>query len=209
VTAALAAAAALALGAPAPRVTMITDSVAGALYWVTDARQELAAGFDFRLETKTCRRLVDVGCPAYGEEPESALALIERLGPKLGRIVVVAVGYNDTASDYPAGIDEAMRALVASGVRHVVWLTLSELHEPWPELNDEIRAAAPRWPQLTVADWAAASAGQDWFADAPHLTAYGAVRLAEFLRPFLLDACGCPGIDLRLDQLTAGRAVGL
>ncbi|MDX6475671.1 MAG: hypothetical protein QOH95_1182, partial [Gaiellaceae bacterium] len=81
---------------PAPRVTVLTDSVGGVLYWVTSARDELGRRLDLQLEQQTCRKLVEPGCPAYGvDEPESALATVQRLGAGLGRIVVVNVGYND------------------------------------------------------------------------------------------------------------------
>ena len=93
---------------------MITDSVGGVLYWSDDARHVLGRGLDFVLETKTCRRLVSVGCPAYGERPPSALATIQTLGSSLGPVVVVDVGYNDLADGYADGLDSVMRALIAA-----------------------------------------------------------------------------------------------
>src|SRR5438105_15650118 len=78
---------------PLPRVTVITDSVGGALYWDLPAQSVLAYGLYVQLETKTCRRLVETGCPAYGERPQSALEAAQALGHKLGRLVVIDVGY--------------------------------------------------------------------------------------------------------------------
>jgi hypothetical protein len=113
-----------------PRVTVITDSVAGALYWAADARILLGDGLDLRLEVKTCRKLVDPGCPAYGERPESVLDLVERRGPAIGQVAVVAVGDNDRPGEYADGLDGVMRALRAAGVARVVWVMLEELRDP-------------------------------------------------------------------------------
>jgi hypothetical protein len=179
--------------APANRVTVITDSVGGVLFWVTDARTMFARGLDLDLETKTCRKLVDPGCPAYGDPaPPSALDTVVSRGTELGSTVVIDVGYNDRAEEYAAHLDEVMRALLAAGVRHVVWVTLEEAQEQWALINAQIRAASARWPQLTVADWARAATEPSWFADGVHMTSEGGLGFAEFLRPFVLEACGAP-----------------
>jgi hypothetical protein len=177
---------------PAPRVTVITDSVGGALFWATGARDELAAGLDLRLEAETCRKLVAPGCYAYDRVPTSALDTIVALGPQLGAVVVLDVGYNDVLSEYVDGLDTVMSALAAFGVKHVVWVTLSEvLENPWARMNAAIRAAPARWSQLVVADWAPVAA-QDpsWFVDGIHMNELGAVAFARFLRLAVLEACG-------------------
>lgn len=173
---------------PPPRVTVIADSVGGVLYWDQTAFDALSPRLDLHIEQRTCRKLVDPGCG--GAAPESALATIERLGPELGPIVVVNVGYNDPSDGYAQKLDEVMSALVAAGVQHVIWVTLEEREGVWTQINAQIRAAPARWPQLTVADWAPVSAGQDWFVDNAHLNSIGALAYAQFLRPFILDACG-------------------
>jgi hypothetical protein len=170
------------------RVTLVGDSVAEVLAQNPAPEQLLAQGFDLELQTQACRKLVDPGC--YSGSPPSALDVIQSLGPKLGPIVVVDVGYNDIAPTYAAGLDEVMTALVAAHVRHVVWVTLDEAQGAWSEIDQVIRAAPARWPQLTVADWASVSAGKPWFNDPAHLNYAGAVGLATFLRPYLLTACG-------------------
>ena len=192
---ALVAAGAASAAAPRPlaRVTVITDSVGGVLYWVKDARDELSQGLDLRLETKTCRRLVVAGCPAYGEIPPSALATVQALGPKLGPLVVIDVGYNDRPDGYADGLDAVMRALVAADVQHVIWVTLEEKEDPWVAIDADIRAAAQRWPQLVVADWApVAAAHPSWFVDRAHMNADGGFGFARFLRPIILRTCGKP-----------------
>ena len=157
----------------APRanhVTLITDSVGGVLFWATGPREQLAQDIDLDLQVKTCRKLTAPGCPAYGDDaPESALATVRRLGSSLGRTVFIDVGYNDFSSGYAEGLDEVMTALVAAGVERVGWITLEEFQGTWKEINDVIRAAPERWPQLTVVDWAAVSAGKPWFVDIAHM----------------------------------------
>ena len=172
-------------------VTLITDSVGGVLFWATGPREQMAQDIELDLQVKTCRKLITPGCPAYGDNaPESALAIVQRLGPSLGRTVFIDVGYNDFSSTYAAGLDQVMAALVAAGVERVGWVTLEEAQGTWKEINDVIRAAAERWPQLLVVDWATASAGKPWFVDNVHMNYDGAVAFAQFLRPYLLSACG-------------------
>ena len=180
--------------APKPaRVTMITDSVGGALYPGSAERETLSHGLDFRLEIADCRKLVSPGCPSKDGVPPSVLETIATLGPELGQLVVVDVGYNDFADGYDAGLDSIMKALLEHGVPHVVWVTLRESQPPWFEINRQIRAATARWPQLTVADWAPVAATHaDWFEDNAHLTGPGAAAFAVFLRPVVMQACGAP-----------------
>lgn len=190
-------AASLALsGGPAPqppRVTVLADSVGGVLYWDAGARERLGRRLDLHVEQETCRKLTEPGCPAYGiDAPESALAAVQRLGPQLGSIVIVNVGYNESSDGYAQRLDQVMTALVAAGVQHVIWVTLDERIAAWVETNEQIRAAPSRWPQLVVADWAPLAAGKDWFADEPHLNWLGAIAYADLLRPLVLEACGVP-----------------
>ena len=170
------------------RVTVIGDSVAEVLAQNPGPEQQLAQGFDLQLQTQACRKLIDPGC--YGGSPSSVLDVVQALGSQLGPIVVVDVGYNDTTSSYDAGLDEVMSALVAAGVQHVIWVTLVENQQTWVDINQEIRAAPARWPEITVADWAPVAAGQPWFNDDVHLNYDGTVAFGAFLRPFLLSACG-------------------
>ena len=51
--------------------------------------------------------------------PPSVLETIGQLGPELGQLVVVDVGYNDFAEGYDAGLDAVMAALPATGVDSV------------------------------------------------------------------------------------------
>ena len=177
-----------------PRVTMFGDSVASSLDYVPEARQYLAQGLDLRLELAPCRKLVPPGCPYQGARPPSVLDLVQASSPQqLGDVVIVDVGYNDPANNYDTDMPQVVEALLARDVGHVIWVTMREQDEDYRTINRIIRAQAQRWPQVEVADWDAASRGQDWFqADGLHLNAAGALGLAKLLRPYVLAACGAP-----------------
>jgi putative Ig domain-containing protein len=174
----------------APRATLVADSVGGVLFWQRQARDELGRGIDLRIDIRTCRRLVTEGCVYDGERPPSALDAIQDLGPALGPIAVIDVGYNDPPNGFAAGIDRIMRALVDAGVDQVVWITLRERRSSWSDINDQIRAAPSRWPQLAVGDWELESRDhEDWFSDGIHMNWDGGQAFTRFLRPLVIEAC--------------------
>jgi hypothetical protein len=172
---------------------MIADSVADVLLYNPAPLQTLSQGLDLQILAQPCRKLVDPGCPAENSDhPPSALDTIQQLGSQLGPEVVMEVGYNDFYDSFAGGFDSVMNALVAAGVQHVVWVTLVENQGTWAQINQVIRAAPARWPQVTVADWAPVAAGQPWFVDSAHMNYQGAVAFASFLRPYIVAACGTP-----------------
>jgi len=174
-----------------PRVTMISDSTGAILFWSPAERERLAQGLDFQLQAMACRKLVSPGCYAYDQIAPSVLDTVKSLGPDLGSIVIVDIGYNDEAEGYGAGLDSVMHALASAGVEHVIWLTLKESQETWAQINLQIHAAARRWPNLIVADWAAVAANEpSWFADSAHMNDLGAVGFVSFLRPIVIETCG-------------------
>jgi hypothetical protein len=207
-----------AASATGPRVTMFGDSIADSLNYVPDARAILADGIDLRLELAPCRKLVPVGCAYMGARPPSVLSIVkDSTLAQLGNIVVVAVGYNDPDNNYETDMAQVVNALVDKGVGHVIWLTLREQTDDYRSINRTIEAQAPRWPELRVADWEAASRGKDWFnADGLHLNADGAIGMATLIRPFVLTACGtaCAGAsseaphNVRLPSVRGKTEVG-
>ena len=144
-----------------------------------------------KLDLRVCRRLWTPSCTFQGSTPPSALDAIQSFGAGLGDVLVVDVGYNEGPQGYGAGIDRVMRAAHAQGATGVVWVMLRETRDLYAQTNAVIRRAAKRWPNLSVADWNAFSAGHSWFAgDGLHLTPTGATALAGFLRPYILRAGG-------------------
>jgi hypothetical protein len=197
---------------------MFGDSIADSLTYVPDARAILEDGIDLRLELAPCRKLVPVGCAYMGGRPPSVLDIVKSSTlAQLGNIVVVAVGYNDPANNYETDMAQVVNALVDRGVGHVIWVTLRAQTDEYRQIDSIIETQAPRWPELRVADWEAASRGKDWFnPDGLHLNAAGAIGLATLLRPYVLTACGsaCAGLapgaprNVRLPSLSGTPEVG-
>jgi hypothetical protein len=178
----------VAAGAPI-RVTFVGDSVAASISLSATAQARLRRSFRVRLNLAVCRRLIVTSCTHAGRTPATALEVVRRHGGSLGDVLIVNVGYNESADGYPDGIDRVMRAALGLGVDGVVWVTLRETSAAYRATNAAIRAAAGRWPQLVVADWNAHSTGRAWFrSDGLHLTAAGANALARFLGPFVRAA---------------------
>lgn len=171
------------------KATFVGDSVAASIGYVSPAQAQLRHGLSVRLDLKVCRRLVEPSCSYQGVAPSTALQAVRSYGRALGRVLIVKVGYNESAQGYGAGIDRVMRAALADGASGVVWVTLRETSPLYHATNLAIRRAAQRWPQLVVADWNAYSAGKPWFGpDGLHLSTTGATQLARFLRPFVFMA---------------------
>jgi hypothetical protein len=169
--------------------TFVGDSVAASISYTPAAQTVLARGMKVRLDLSVCRRLVTTGCPYQGSTPSNALQAVQSLGRSLGSVLIVYVGYNESAAGYGKGIDRIMRAALRQGARGVVWVTLREERDIYRETNVVIRTAAKRWPQLHVADWNTYSRGRPWFSsDGLHMGPAGAEGLARFLRPYVLRA---------------------
>lgn len=102
---------------------------------------------------------------------------------EIGEAVVVHLGNNyipGERGDYASQIEEAMTVL--ADVPRVVWVTVSEVSDSRREINEAIRDAATRWPNLRVAEWApiiAAEPGLAW--DGMHLTPEGRRRISELI----------------------------
>jgi hypothetical protein len=177
--------------APIP-ATFVGDSISASISYVPSAQRKLAGGLVVKLDAKVCRRLVAPSCTFQGTTPTTALQAVRSYGRSIGRVLIVAVGYNEDGRGYADGIDRVMRAALAQGVGGVVWVTLKEAGRYasfYRDTNLAIERAAKRWPRLVVADWSAYSDGRPWFgADGLHLTAKGATELAAFLRPYIFRA---------------------
>lgn len=176
---------------PLVKVTFVGDSVPASISYVSAAQARLTRGLSVRLDLKVCRRLVTSSCSYQGSTPATALQAVESYGRSLGDVLIVDVGYNESAHGYGKGIDRVMRAALGQGAKGVVWVTLRETSSTYAWTNRAIKAAGKRWPQLTVADWNAYSQGKPWFGhDGLHLTSTGAEALAAFLRPLVLRSAG-------------------
>jgi hypothetical protein len=165
-----------------PQATVIGDSVATAITKYPDVQAIVDQGLRVDWQVAICRTTSGESCPFHGERPPTLTDLVPTID--VAPVVVVELGYNDPDWAFVDSIDAAMRALVARGAEHVVWLTLHSAQAPYPELNGDLRAATARWPQLTLVDWDAASADHpEWFQlDAIHLDKRGGRALAQLIR---------------------------
>ena len=160
------------------RVTVFGDSVATAMAYDPDAKRTLGRGIDLALEVAACRRVGDASCPYDGVRPPNVIDRATELGRELGPVVVVIAGYNDYEDNYAENIDDAMAVFRKAGVEHVLWATLREQRQSWANMNDTIRAASRKYPEMTVLDWnALAKESPDWLQpDGVHLTPSGRKR---------------------------------
>lgn len=168
------ASAALRAGAQTPgssplRVSMFGDSV------MLGARDQLLAQF--------------AGQPVTVDAVEDrsllgAIGLFRQAGAGLGDVVVLDLGYNDSADPvvFRGRIDDAMAAL--AGVRRVLWLNQHEWGPGRAGMNAELVAAASRYPNLEVVDWNAEVVAHpdEVYADAIHLTPSGQAAMASLVR---------------------------
>lgn len=172
-----------------PRVTLISDSVAGAVWFDQGARSLVAKGIDLFLEPGQGRML---GSTDPNAQPEPALELIPQLGHRIGPTAVMFIGDNDYYSTDAQNVVRADAELRAAGVTRIVWVTLhvSPDHTSYTFMNDAIAAAVAGDPaHVSVADWNAYSAAHpEWFqADGVHLTGSGPRALAQFLHGALVQ----------------------
>jgi hypothetical protein len=169
-----------------PRLFMVADSVGLS---AKDAVPRAFAGWDVTV----------VGHPAVFTDV-AVTDYVLTAGP-LPDVAVVATGYNYPFWDpdrFDRSVDAMVDALVARGVDHVVWVMLREVKpqyisasawaqvQPYywyfPTVNQHLRAAVARHPELVLADWAAVADAPGLTYDAIHLNTTGAARYARLLR---------------------------
>ena len=182
-----------------PRVTVFGDSAATAMAYYPDAKRTLGRGVDLRLEVAACRRLGDTSCPYDGVWPPTVIERATALGPEMGSVVVVIVGYNDYEANYADNIEQALAAFRKGGVERVLWLTLRAERQSYLSMNAMITAAAQKHPEMTVVDWnAQARNNPAWFQpDGIHLTASGAEGMAALVNGALVELGVAPNPVVR------------
>jgi hypothetical protein len=176
--------------ADAVKLTFIGDSKAAMIEYSARAKRLLSRGHDVRRDLRVCRRLVRPSCnyPPEGT-PRTALQSIRYYGTRLGRVLVIDVGYNDHSSTYRRELNQVMRAALARGVKGVLWVNLRTVRPDYRKINAIISRARNRWPQLYLSNWNRYSRGHPgWFrpisqgGDGIHLTTAGAVGLVKLVR---------------------------
>jgi hypothetical protein len=166
----------------APHVTIIGDSVATGMLWHDDAIATMQRGLNVDWQVAVCRRLTGLSCPFEGTIVPNVVDLVSSLGA-VSPIVVVEMGYNDYESTFAASVEQTIRTLLAHDARHILWLTLREVHHPYVRMNATLAAAAGRHPEVELVDWNKYSRSHpDWFQnDGEHLVEAGGVAMAAFI----------------------------
>ncbi|MGI9645945.1 MAG: hypothetical protein ACR2O6_11615, partial [Ilumatobacteraceae bacterium] len=172
---------------PPQRVTLFTDSVGlGAQYALPGAFPA-----DWDVFTR--------GEPALFTHK----ALQRQIIPNrslIGEHVVMAVGYNFEFWDhdlFDRSVDQIIEYLEGQGAEHIYWVTLREVKpqyispaawnqiQPYywyfPDVNERLRAAVERHPDLTLVDWAANADRTGITYDAIHLNNTGAALYAGLI----------------------------
>jgi len=155
-----------------------------------NAQSILGKGIDLQMQVAVCRRLTGESCPFDGSEPSNLVDLVSALGPTLGKIVIVGVGYNDFEQTFAQSVEESVQALLQAGVTRIFWVTLREVRQPYVHMNDVLVTASKQHPQMTLVDWSTYSRDHpEWFQpDGIHLQGSGAVAMARLLRASLVQA---------------------
>jgi hypothetical protein len=132
---------------------MFGDSVAESLAYVPEAGQFLGERLDLQLHLASCRRLASPSRWYMGERPPTVLDIVQSSSlAQLGRIVVVDVGYNEPAVNYEANMSVVAAAPREQGCGARDLVTMREENDDYRQINRTIRAHAPRWSQIQVAD---------------------------------------------------------
>jgi hypothetical protein len=185
------------VAAPPNRVAMFTDSVGlGAKYAVPRAFPE---GWSVNVDGQPAR---------FVEQLEDNFVKVRlATNPEwFGDHVVIAGGYNYPYWDpdrFDQSIDSMIDTLTRAGVKHVYWVTLREVKpqyisaaawrqvQPYywyfPTVNDHLRDAVDRHPNLTLVDWAAVADQPGLTYDAIHLNNTGSALYAEIIRQAVMS----------------------
>jgi hypothetical protein len=133
-----------------------------------------------------------------GRTTAEGAAILAAMHGQLPPVVVVELGNNDgeNPSAFGARVDDVMREL--AGVQNVVWYSMSPFASWVPGANDVLRAAAARWPNLSIADWSTVAETSPGVlsGSGPHLLPDGARAFADLLYRM---------IDPIVDRPIAGR----
>ena len=98
-----------------------------ALNFSAPAQATISSAYPMLLDAKVCRRLVAASCPYQGVAPSTGLQAVQANAARLGDVVVMNVGYNDSWTRYRADIDAVMGAINAANVPYVVWVNLRQV----------------------------------------------------------------------------------
>lgn len=104
---------------------------------------------------------------------DEAIRVINRRREEIADIAVLNLGnnYGGDQVTFATQVEEALNAL--AGVRHVIWVNAAEFTTDRAEVNQVLRDAATRHPELVVVDW------NSWWAQRRSFTSGDRLHLTE------------------------------
>lgn len=104
---------------------------------------------------------------------DEAIRIIERRREDIADIAVLNLGnnYGGDEATFATEVEEALVAL--AGVRHIIWVNAAEYTPNRAEVNEVLRDAATRHPELVVVDW------NSWWAQRRSFTSGDRLHLTE------------------------------
>jgi hypothetical protein len=176
---------------PAPRVSVISDSILTSVTWAKDgvALADLSGGLDLEIDAGVGRRLNGQSAEFNGSYVPTTLDVIDNWSSDLGSVVVIVDGYNDLLANFAGDVELTLDTLRDHGVKHVLWVNLHEVQPEFVTKNAILVAAAKRHPELRILDWNSYSAGHpEWYQnDFIHLMPAGGVAIASWLHAAIVD----------------------
>ena len=179
----------------APRISIIGDSTIAALRWTNQFAP--LRRFNFTYDAESCRRTVVPSCRGReGYTPDTTLNAMRRLSGRLGSVLAIMGGYDDSSYNFGAAVDAVMAEAARQGIPTVMWLTLRASGVayvgPGAISNSATFRATNRilyqkaiqyGPRLQIADWATFSASHpEWFySDGIHFRPAGANVAADYI----------------------------
>jgi hypothetical protein len=166
-------------------------------------------------------QVTDDGFPAIFTD--KAAELVAEHAALVGETAIIATGYNYPYWNPPmfdAWVDQMIATLKQAGAKYLFWVTLREVKpqyisasawrgiQPYywyfPEVNQHLRDATVRHPDLKLIDWAAVADRPGITYDAIHLNPTGAALMASLVKD-AVDGIGRleKGHELAID--VAGR----
>ena len=144
-----------------------------------------------------------------------------------GDHAVVAAGYNYPYWDqarFDRSVDTMIATLEEAGVKHVHWVTLREVKQQYvspsgwrqiqpyswyfPEVNERLRLALERHPNMSLVDWAAVADQPGLTYDAIHLNPVGSALYAKIIWESVV-AASTRATDGSVTRVTVPDAAGV
>lgn len=188
---------------PAPAAPVELAPASQRVYMVTESVGLGAKGAVERAFPADWQVTVD-GTPALFVEQLESKHVRPRLATSpwvFGDSAVVAGGHNYPYWDpdrFDRSVDQMIATLEQAGVTRIYWVTVREVKQQFvspsawrqaqpfvwylPEVNEHLRAAVARHPDLTLIDWAAIADRPGITYDAIHLNTLGASLYSELIR---------------------------